>query len=102
MARGILRFLGTRYGLALVGVVVVVAVVSVARAIGGSAPVDSVGAPPPLSSPTATSELGDDSVATSESPPVATSIPGAPSPDVVALDFTRAWLRSKGVTSAEW
>jgi hypothetical protein len=102
MARGILRFLGTRYGLALIGVVVVVAVVSVARAIGGSEPVDSVGVPPPLGSPTATSELGDDSIATSESPPIATSIPGAPSPDAVALDFTRAWLHSKGVTSAQW
>jgi len=102
MARGILRFLGTRYGLALIGVVLVVVVVSVARAMGGSRPVDSVGAPPPLSSPTASSELGDDSVATSEAPPVATSIPGAPPPDAVAVDFTHAWLRSKGVTSAQW
>jgi hypothetical protein len=102
MARGILRFLGTRYGLALIGVVLVVAVVGVARAIGGSRPVDSVGAPPLLSSPTASSELGDDSVANSEPPPVATSLPGAPPPDAVALDFTKAWLQSKGVTSAQW
>ena len=102
MARGILRFLGTRYGLALIGVVLVVAVVGVARAIGGPRPVDSIGAPPPLSSPSSSSELGDDSVANSESPPVATSIPGAAAPDAVALDFARAWLRSKGVTSAQW
>src|SRR5262245_66561053 len=102
MARGILRFLGTRYGMALIGVVLVVAVVGVARAISGSRPVESVGAPPPLSSPSASSELGDDSVANSESPPVATAIPGAPSPDAVALDFTRAWLKSKGVTSSQW
>jgi hypothetical protein len=102
VARGILRFLGTRYGLALIGIVLVVGVVGVARAIGGSRPVDSIGAPPPLTSPTASSELGDDSVANSEDPPVATAIPGAASPDAVALDFTRAWLNSKGVTSSQW
>jgi len=102
MARGILRFLGTRYGMALIGIVLVLAVVGVARAISGSRPVESVGSPPLLSSPTASSELGDDSVANSESPPVATAIPGSAAPDVVALDFTRAWLRSKGVTSVQW
>lgn len=102
MARRILRLLGTRYGLALIGVLLVVAVVAVARAIGGSRPVDSVGAPPLLGSPSASSELGDDSVAESESSPVATSIPGAAAPEGVALDFTRAWLRSKGVSSAQW
>jgi hypothetical protein len=102
VARGILRFLGTRYGLALIGIVLVVGVVGVARAIGGSRPVDSIGAPPPLTSPTASSELGDDSVANPEDPPVATAIPGAASPDAVALDFARAWLNSKGVTSSQW
>ena len=85
-----------------IALLLVVAVVGVARAIGGSRPVESVGSPPLLSSPTTSSELGDDSVANSESPPVATAIPGAAAPDVVALDFTRAWLRSKGVTSAQW
>jgi hypothetical protein len=103
MARQILRLLGTRYGLALIGVVLVVVVVSIARAVGGPRPVESVGPPPPVHvTPTATEELGDDSVATSESPPSPTSIPGVAPPDAVALDFARAWLRSQGVTSAQW
>jgi hypothetical protein len=103
MARQFLRLLGTRYGLALIGVVLVVAVVGAARAIGGPQPVESVGPPPPVQvTPTATEELGDDSVATSESPAAPTSIPGAAPPDAVALDFARAWLRSQGVTSAQW
>jgi len=88
MARGILRFLGTRYGMALIGIVLVLAVVGVARAISGSRPVESVGSPPLLSSPTASSELGDDSVANSESPPVATAIPGAAAPE----RRTRRWI----------
>jgi hypothetical protein len=102
VARGILRFLGTRYGLALIGLLLVVAVVGVARAIGGSRPVDSVGTPPLISGPSASSELDDDGIAEVESSPVATSIPGAAAPEAVALDFTRAWLHSKGVTSAQW
>ncbi|WP_203934442.1 hypothetical protein [Virgisporangium ochraceum] len=41
-------------------------------------------------------------MATSEGPPSATAISGVPAPEKVALDFTNAWLRSTGVTSAEW
>ncbi len=103
MARQILRLLGSRYGLALIGIVLVAVVVGIARAVGGPSPVESVGPPPPITVPTGSSaELGDDSVATSESPPAATSIAGAPAPDAVALNFARAWLKSTGVTSAQW
>jgi hypothetical protein len=83
--------------------VLILAVVGVARVATGPVGVESVGPPPPVApTPTTSPEHGDDSVATSESPAVPTSIPGAPGPDVVALDFTRAWLKSRGVTSAEW
>jgi hypothetical protein len=103
MAQRLLRLLGTRYGLALIGVVLVVAVVSAARLASGPQPVESVGPPPPVATaPSSTDELGDDSIATSESPAVATSIAGAPSLDAVALDFARTWMRSKGVSSAQW
>ena len=103
MARRILRLLGSRYGLALIGVVLIVAVVSVARAISGPQETDAVGPPPPVQiSPSSSEELGDDSVATSEGPPTATSIPGAAAPEKVALDFANAWLRSTNVTSAQW
>lgn len=89
--------------MALILGVLIVAVVGVARVASGPAEVESVGPPPPVApSPTTSPTHGDDSVATSESPPAPTSIPGAPGPEVVALDFTRAWLKSRGVTSAQW
>lgn len=103
MTRRILRLLGSRYGLAAVGIVLVVAIVGVARALSGPQDSDTVGPPPPPAlPPSSSSELGDDSVATSEGPPTATSISGVPAPEKVALDFTSAWLRSTGVTSAQW
>jgi hypothetical protein len=103
VARQVLRFLGSRYGIALVLVVIVIGVVSVARAVSGPSRVETVGPPPAVATTVASSgELGDDSVATSESPAVPTSIPGAPPPDAVAVDFTRAWLNSRGVSSDQW
>jgi hypothetical protein len=89
--------------LAAIGIVLIVAIVGVARAFSGPQGDDTVGPPPPVAiSPGASDELGDDSVATSEGPPTATSIPGAPAPEKVALDFANVWLRSTGVTSAQW
>ena len=103
MARQILRLLGSRYGLAVVGLVLVVIVVGVARAVSGPQPFETVGPPPPLQvSPSSSEVLGDDSVATSEGPPSITAIPGVPAPEAVALDFARAWLRTNGITSAQW
>jgi hypothetical protein len=103
VTRRILRLVGSRYGMAIIGIVLIVAIVGVARAISGPQDSDTVGPPPPAAiSPSASDELGDDSVATSEGPPTAISISGAPAPEKVALDFTNAWLRSSGVTSAQW
>jgi hypothetical protein len=103
VARQVLRFLGTRYGFALVLVVLVIGVVAVARVASGPPDVESVGPPAPVvvsSGPDA--ELGDDSIGSPESSPVPSTIPGAAPPDVVAVDFAKAWLKTKGVTSAEW
>jgi hypothetical protein len=103
VARQILRLLGSRYGLAIIGIVLIVAVVGVARAFSGPQEDGVVGPPPPPQGfPSSSEELGDDSVATSEGPPTATSIPGVASPEKVALDFANAWLQSTGVTSAQW
>jgi hypothetical protein len=103
VARQILRLLGSRYGLAVIGVVLVVIVVGVARVISGPQPVETAGPPPPLQVSASSSEiLGDDSVATSEGPPSISPIPGAPAPEKVAVDFANAWVKSAGVTSAQW
>jgi hypothetical protein len=89
--------------LAVIGVVLVVIVVGVARAVSGPQPFEAVGPPPPLQlSPSSSELLGDDSVATSEGPPSVSVIPGVPAPEAVAMDFAQAWLRTNGVTSAQW
>jgi hypothetical protein len=101
--RRILRLLGSRYGLAVVGVVLIVAIVGVARVASEPRPLEELG--PPQTIPPAVSsidQLGDDSVATSEGPPTVASIPGVATPDVVALSFAQAWLMNKGVISTQW
>ncbi|GAA0918884.1 hypothetical protein Vau01_013700 [Virgisporangium aurantiacum] len=103
MARRILRLLGSRYGLAVIGVVLVVIVVGVARVISGPQPFEAAGPPPPLQVSASSSEiLGDDSVATTEDSPSISAIPGVPAPEKVALDFANAWVKSTGMTSAQW
>jgi hypothetical protein len=89
--------------MALLLLVVVIGGVTVARLASGPAKVESVGpAAPVVTSSGPDSHLGDDSVATSQSPPAPSSFPGAAPPDAVAVDFTRAWLKTRGVTSADW
>jgi hypothetical protein len=102
VARQLLRLLGTRYGIALLLTIVVIAVVAVMRSVSG--PVDeSVPGPPIAVSPSTTGpSLGDDSVATEESPPVPFTTPGAPQPETVALDFARAWVNHTGVSADQW
>lgn len=103
MTRRILRLLGSRYGLAVIGIVLIVVIVGAARVFSGPQYNDTVGPPPPVAIvPSSSDELGDDGVATSEGPPSATSISGVPAPEKVAVDFASAWLRSTGVTSAQW
>jgi hypothetical protein len=101
--RFLLRFLGTRYGVALLLVAFVAAVVSVARVVSGPAQTETAGPPEPLY-PTVLatpSDLGDDGLTPSETPS-ASLAPGAKAIEVVAMDFARAWLPAKGVTSARW
>jgi hypothetical protein len=112
VARSILRFLSSRYGVALVLLLFVVGVVSVARAISGPSETGTVGPPPPpLPSVSAIpSDLGDDGVTSPESvgpsgepqDPPPSLAPGAKAPEVVALDFAQAWVRGRGASSAQW
>jgi hypothetical protein len=114
MVRQVLRVLGSRYGMALVLLVLVLAAVGVARAVSDHSPASPVVAPPPTtgasgvgaSGPDASAgsseALSDDSVNGSESPQAPIVSPGADAPEVVALKFANAWLRTKGVSSAAW
>ena len=104
--RTVLRLLGTRYGIALVLVVVVLVVVALGRTVldnraGGSA--NAVG---PTVAPVATtanpySSLGDDGV--EESVAAAPSLSkGAADAATVATRFAKAWLRKPGITGEQW
>jgi hypothetical protein len=113
VARQILRFLGTRYGIALVLFVLVMGVVAIARAASGPVENDQLGPPPPVTTTPATASAaptasttgtvpGDDGVADSEGPLSPSSLPGMPAPDAVAVDFARAWLTTDGRSNEQW
>jgi hypothetical protein len=101
--RPILRLLGTRYGMALVLTVLVLAVVGVMRGVAGSyraAPYGPAIGPSPVDSidPTA----GNDSLLIPESPSPPVTSPGAAEPTTVATSFLKAWLAHTGVTPEQW
>jgi len=105
--RTVLRLLGTRYGIALVLVLIVLVIVTLGRTVldDGSrrspsyAPGSTVAAVPASADPF--SSLGDDGVDESIAPaPSASS--GAADAMMVATQFAKAWLRKPGITSEHW
>ena len=106
--RPVLRLLGTRYGLALVLLLVVLSVVGIARAVNGGRPGGRTGV---VQVPTDTTvevapTTGDDGSAASSSVAPSTGPtsrrPGSPAAETVAATFTRNWLNHTGVDSAAW
>ncbi len=100
--RQVLRLLGNRYGAALVLVVVIGLVVTVARLAGGPARIPlpaGTGAARPLITVSAEPPDGQDSPEPADSP---STSPGAAAPLAVAASFTAAWLHHTGVTAAAW
>ena len=104
--RTVLRLLGTRYGIALILVLFVLAVVGVARTFvnDSTSPVD--GTLGPTVAPASTqadpeSSLGDDSVVEPSAPSSSLSA-GTPDPKTVATRFVTAWLRRPGITAEQW
>jgi hypothetical protein len=109
--RPMLRLLGTRYGLALLLVLVVVGVVGVARATGAGRPADTSGY---VQSPTdsvagaapTVSDPGDDGAIASAQPAPSTGPtsrrPGSPAAETVAKKFTQDWLAHTRVDGATW
>jgi len=100
--RRLLRLLGNRYGVSAALVVVVLAIVVVAKGFsGGARPWTSSNGPD--AAPTATASYepndGEDSPAPALSPSVS---PGAAGPAAVAVDFAKAWLNHQGVSAAGW
>jgi hypothetical protein len=99
-----LRLLGTRYGIALILAIIVVAIVGALRGFSGSRPPPPAGLAAGPASAQASTEAneGDDSVDNQPSAPGPVTSPGAATPDTVALKFTTAWLHHTGVSAQQW
>jgi hypothetical protein len=98
------RVLRSRYGLAALLAVVVVAVLASSRLVVGPSGAEQptvVGAPErPITTvdPTA----GDDGLTSPEPPPAPASSPGTAKPLAVARAFASAWVRHRDVDAEEW
>jgi hypothetical protein len=95
------RVLGTRYGLAALLAVVVLAVVGGARLLGG--PGAGSAGPPPGPPEVAVQVSGaDDGEAGPLPSPSPVTSPGAAAPERVAAAFASAWLDHRNVTEDRW
>jgi hypothetical protein len=100
--RQVLRLLGTRYGLALVVAVLVLAVVGFVRGVAGSNGQTLGAVVEPSHSSSVDPTTGDDSVVNPDTPAPPVTSPGAAEPSAVATDFLKAWLVHDGVTPERW
>lgn len=105
--RTVLRLLGTRYGISLVLIVIVLAVVGFGRTIfqsGEQPPNDALGptVAPATTTPDPYSSLGDDSVADEPASVAPSMSKGAADVSTVANRFAKAWLRKPGITGEQW
>ena len=107
--RQVLRLIGNRYGAAVSILVVIAVVVAFGKLVGGSRtgaqaggqqpPAAVVTAPPGAS----TSPLADDGLGPGQDvAPSASISSGAAGPQIVAVDFTKAWLNHHNVSAADW
>jgi hypothetical protein len=100
---GLTRIFRSRWGVAVVILVLVLAVVGVGRLFnGGNAavqPIVTVGSPDPVIS---ANPSDDDSVISVAPPPKPTTGPGKAEPEAVAYAFASAWVDHTNVTAKAW
>ncbi len=105
--RTVLRLLGTRYGIAMVLIVVVLVVVGFGRIIysDGDRPGNDALGPtvaPASTSPDPFSSLGDDGVVDEPASAAPSLSKGAADANAVATRFAKAWIRKPGITGEQW
>ena len=99
---GLNRIFRSRWGVALVIAIIVVAVVGIGRLFSGAdtnRPVVSTGSPAPAIS---IDPAEDDSVVDSGPPPSPSTSPGRAQPEAVAYAFASAWVAHTNVTPKAW
>lgn len=102
LQRGLNGVFRSRWGVGLVLVVLVFAVVGIGRlfsdeqdaspSLGGGAPAPAISVDP----------LEDDSVVSSDPPPTPRTSPGRAQPEAVAYAFASAWVNHQNVTAEKW
>jgi len=105
--RTVLRLLGTRYGIAMVLIVVVLVVVGFGRTIftgGDPSNNDALGptVAPVTTTPDPFSSLGDDGVQDEPASAAPSLSKGAADANAVATRFAKAWVRKPGVSGEQW
>ncbi|WP_327006658.1 hypothetical protein OHA72_04900 [Dactylosporangium sp. NBC_01737] len=106
--RTVLRLLGTRYGIAMVLIVVVLVVVGFGRTVfteGDQPNNDALGptvAPATAASPDPFSSLGDDGFQDDQASVAPSLSKGAADANAVATRFGKAWIRKAGITGEQW
>ncbi len=99
LIRGVFR---SRWILAVALVVIIIAIVALARLLAGPAPgriLDTGDQPAPAVS---TDPVGDDSVVSPAPPPSPSVNPGTAAPNAVAYAFASAWADHKNVAAKQW
>jgi Uncharacterized conserved protein len=101
--RQVFRLIGSRYGAALVLVVVIAVVVGVGKLLGGPTRTSPGGYQPNPAITVNTSPIPDDGlVEPSESPAGPSASPGTAPVQTVAVKFAQAWLHHAGVSATDW
>ena len=103
MELGLNRIFRSRWGIGLVILILVLAIVGLGRIFSDGSdptnPVVSTGSPAPAIS---AQPEDDDSVISPEPPPPPTANPGMAQPEAVAYAFAAAWVDHKNVSAKTW
>jgi hypothetical protein len=102
LEHGLNRLFRSRWGIALIIAILILAIVGVGRLFHGAGsdqPLVSTGSPAPAIS---ADPDDDDSVISAAPPPTPTTSPGGAQPEAVAYAFASAWVDHKNVSVKAW
>lgn len=103
LERGLTGLFRSRWGVALVLAILVLAVLGVGRIFAGDGDSGSAVGPAVSPAPALSVDPDDeDSVISPEPPPLPTTSPGTAQPEAVAYAFAAAWANHSGVSAKVW
>jgi hypothetical protein len=103
LERGVTGLLRSRWGVAFIIALLILAVVGVGRLFSGGDDQSSLNSVTPDATVSVNPSIDDDSVIQKDDPPVpAKTSPGAAKPEAVAYAFASAWVDHKNVSAKVW